>query len=92
MAFPGNCVNIGTKFYVHIFLKGVVMVETTAQPQEEGYGLHNGHGRFGNPSGGDSNAIYYLGHVHHHLTASLDWKQLRPIGVEVSFSRFIVWK
>ncbi|VDO82219.1 unnamed protein product [Heligmosomoides polygyrus] len=62
--------------------QGVVMVETTAQPQEEGYGLHNGHGRFGNPSGGDSNAIYYLGHVHHHLTASLDWKQLRPIGVE----------
>ncbi|KHJ96239.1 hypothetical protein OESDEN_03799 [Oesophagostomum dentatum] len=60
--------------------QGVVMVETT----RDAHAMQNGCGRFGDGAlhRGGANAIYYMGQVHHHLTASLDWKQLRPIGME----------
>ncbi|EYC01496.1 hypothetical protein Y032_0106g3725 [Ancylostoma ceylanicum] len=61
--------------------QGVVMVETSPG---DSHALHNGGGRFGDSMAhrGGTNAIYYMGQVRHHLTASLDWKQLRPIGME----------
>lgn len=59
------------------------MVETSPG---ESLAMHNGGARFGDSTShrGGTNAIYYMGEVRHHLTASLDWKQLRPIGMEVS--------
>ncbi|RCN50271.1 hypothetical protein ANCCAN_03688 [Ancylostoma caninum] len=62
--------------------QGVVMVETSPG---DSHAMHNGGGRFGDGmvhQRGGTNAIYYMGQVRHHLTASLDWKQLRPIGME----------
>ncbi|KAL6739578.1 hypothetical protein Aduo_013015 [Ancylostoma duodenale] len=62
--------------------QGVVMVETSPG---DSHAMHNGGGRFGDSMAhqrGGTNAIYYMGQVRHHLTASLDWKQLRPIGME----------
>ncbi|PIO56543.1 hypothetical protein TELCIR_22057 [Teladorsagia circumcincta] len=60
------------------------MVETSPLPGE-GYAMHNGNGPYGDPYGrgsGDHNAIYHMGNVRHHFTASLDWNQLRPVGME----------
>ncbi|KAK6054665.1 hypothetical protein COOONC_07830 [Cooperia oncophora] len=65
-------------------MESVVMVETSPQSRE-GYEMHNGNGRYGDPYGGgsgDRNAVYYMGDVRHHFTASLDWKKLRPVGME----------
>ncbi|KIH45649.1 hypothetical protein ANCDUO_24310, partial [Ancylostoma duodenale] len=62
--------------------QGVVMVETSPG---DSHAMHNGGGRFGDSMAhqrGGTNAIYYMGQVRHHFTASLDWKQLRPIGME----------
>ncbi|ETN86555.1 hypothetical protein NECAME_16273 [Necator americanus] len=62
----------------------VVMVETSLR---DGPTMYNGAGRFANSmTNRGTNAIYYMGQVRHHLTASLDWKQLRPIGMEKSKS------
>ncbi|WKY04345.1 hypothetical protein Q1695_005391 [Nippostrongylus brasiliensis] len=58
--------------------QSVVMVETTPQQFENNPFMQNGTSRFG----GGQNAVYYMGNVRHHFTASLDWKKLRPIGEE----------
>ncbi|CAJ0603035.1 unnamed protein product [Cylicocyclus nassatus] len=59
--------------------QGVIMIETA----RDVHAMQNGCSRFGEPMYRDgTNAVYYLGQVRHHLTASLDWKQLRPIGME----------
>ncbi|VDM85628.1 unnamed protein product, partial [Strongylus vulgaris] len=56
------------------------MVETA----RDVHAMQNGCGRFGEGAlyRDGTNAVYYLGQVRHHLTASLDWKDLRPIGME----------
>ncbi|KJH47218.1 hypothetical protein DICVIV_06672 [Dictyocaulus viviparus] len=67
--------------------QSIVMVETNPRASA-GPTMENGTARFGNWFGSDNskNAVYYIGDVHHHFTASLDWKSLRPIGVENSSS------
>ncbi|VDK54589.1 unnamed protein product [Cylicostephanus goldi] len=61
--------------------QSVIMIETA----RDVHAMQNGCGRFGDSAmyRDGSNAVYYLGQVRHHLTASLDWKQLRPVGMEV---------
>ncbi|KAK5974667.1 hypothetical protein GCK32_018190, partial [Trichostrongylus colubriformis] len=63
--------------------QSVIMVETSPQSRDA-YAMHNGNGRFGDygGTGGERNAVYYMGDVRHHFTASLDWNQLRPVGME----------
>ncbi|KAE9414582.1 hypothetical protein Angca_001139 [Angiostrongylus cantonensis] len=65
----------------------LVMVETKSSARER-LPVENGVHRYGSWSGGGDGkgAVYYIGNVRHHFTASLDWKSLRPIGLEKSSS------